>query len=403
MVNRSLLVAGLATVFGLSAPAAATSFSTVTLGQARDGLEMMRELNVITIGNLNSNSHVQGKAFVGGSLYGAASGYATTGATGDSNATFGQGNSNAGATASSRPTLAVAGSTYTSFTLQDGQNGSGASQPKSVVVGKNLNYTNNVNPDNWSVKVGGNLAGFQNVNGGPSITYGGSYGGSNTGNGRVAKDSTIAAGGSADLGASLASQAATMKTDLNSLSTVLASLTSNGTVATNGSNITFDFSKVTSGYGAYTIDASTLFSYNGALDVILGTAGGSTEPVVINVTGSGQYVDSLNMNLADSVASEIIWNFVDATGLTINANFTGSILAPNATIVNSSNITGSVVANVLNQNAEVHLATYSGTDALVPTSTVGAVPEAATWAMMVVGFGLIGRVARSRRATTRIA
>ena len=36
-------------------------------------------------------------------------------------------------------------------------------------------------------------------------------------------------------------------------------------------------------------------------------------------------------------------------------------------------------------------------DQVNPVSSVGAVPEPATWAMMIVGFGLVGGALRRRR------
>ena len=45
-------------------------------------------------------------------------------------------------------------------------------------------------------------------------------------------------------------------------------------------------------------------------------------------------------------------------------------------------------------------ATTGGT---LNVTTVAAIPEAGTWAMMIVGFGLAGSAMRRRKATTRIA
>lgn len=228
----------LGSAVALASPVGAAIFTNAQVNEANRALEAMRKLNVITFGDLNENSHVQGKTFVGGSLYG------SHGATGDSNASFGQGNSSAGAKVSSYATLTVANSTYASFSLSNGSNGGvgNVSVNPSVDVGKNLTYTNNVSPDGWAVRVGDTLAGFQSVNSGLPIHYGVSYSGSNTGGGRISQAAAIAPGGAKDLGANLAGKAQALTTSLSDLSTMLATLPSNGTMTTLGSNVTFDFS-----------------------------------------------------------------------------------------------------------------------------------------------------------------
>ena len=383
-------IAATVVAFSSVMPAHAVVFSSADLASAKNGLQIMRELNVVTFNDLNEFSHVQGKAFVGGSL------------GGNANATFGQGNGSVGAAASTRPTLAVVNNANTGFTLQNGTNGTNgrvAATPQAD-IGKNFLVAATTNIDGSGLRVGGTLGPLLNVNGGPAIRYGGTYAGVTTGNGRVSRDGTIAAGGSADLYAALNSQRTTMVTDLSRLSTVLASLTSNGTMSTNGSNVTFDFSGLSpsTGYGAYTIAASSLFSYNGALDIKLGTTSdGAYRPAVINITGGGSYVDALNMNMSDAIAQNVIFNLIGADNLVINANMTGSLLAPTATVTNTSNITGTLVSSVLNQNAEIHLGTFGGTSALIPVGATGAVPELSSWAMMVVGFGVLGGTLRANR------
>ncbi len=56
-------------------------------------------------------------------------------------------------------------------------------------------------------------------------------------------------------------------------------------------------------------------------------------------------------------------------------------------------------------NAGSFTANASGTNAasLTFSPLTGAVPEPATWAMLIVGFGMIGAAARYRRRSTRVA
>jgi len=381
--------------FVTAAPAGAVSFTAAQINSAKAGLQDLRELNVFTVGNLNSNNHVQGKAFVGGSLNGACGQLScTTGQTNStSNATFGQGNGSVGSASSSRPTLAVTGNTTVQFELQSGSNGSNGSFAKSADIGGNLGYTQNVNPDNWALRVGNNIAAIQNVNSGPAITYGGAYAGGNAGS-RITQDATLKAGGSNDLAASLTAQRSTMVTDLSNLSSVLSSLSNTGTSAWSGNDLVLNFTNTSATYNAITLNASTFFNNGNSGSLSINYAN-TLSPIIINIVGNGgSYIDKMNMNFADTLAANVIFNLINVGGLDVQANWTGSILGLGTTVMNSSNITGSVAANILNQNAEIHLATYSGTAVMVPAAAAP-VPEAATWVMMVLGFGVVGGALRS--------
>jgi hypothetical protein len=74
----------------------------------------------------------------------------------------------------------------------------------------------------------------------------------------------------------------------------------------------------------------------------------------------------------------------------------GSVLAPLARITNITPIEGSVVARSFKQGGEVHLGTFGFDD--LPGGGTGVVPEPASWAMLITGFGLVGAAARRRRA-----
>jgi choice-of-anchor A domain-containing protein len=100
---------------------------------------------------------------------------------------------------------------------------------------------------------------------------------------------------------------------------------------------------------------------------------------------------------------QLIWNFADAASVTLNRETWGSILAPYATVSNpGGNVNGSLVAKVFNQGGEVHLGTFNGFDGFLVTSGgggggIGSVPEPASWATMLTGFGLIGSMIRRRK------
>ena len=60
-------------------------------------------------------------------------------------------------------------------------------------------------------------------------------------------------------------------------------------------------------------------------------------------------------------AGKVIWNFVNASGVTINTHLmTGIILAPGATVNINQNLNGTVVADTINVNAESHRTDFTG-------------------------------------------
>lgn len=92
------------------------------------------------------------------------------------------------------------------------------------------------------------------------------------------------------------------------------------------------------------------------------TTNGATS-IVVNVTGA-----SVNFNSGDFVGSRqnaavrasMIWNFIGATGITLDRQWNGAILAPGAHLTNSTAIEGSVFVGSMTQNGEMHLPNYDG-------------------------------------------
>ena len=86
------------------------------------------------------------------------------------------------------------------------------------------------------------------------------------------------------------------------------------------------------------------------------------------------------------------------------------MLAPLASISNSTPIEGSIAVASFNQGGEVHLGTFLGYGAVDGTAkdparglekafgpAGGSVPEPTSWAMMLAGFGLSGAMLRRRK------
>lgn len=114
------------------------------------------------------------------------------------------------------------------------------------------------------------------------------------------------------------------------------------------------------GVAVFSISASTLTSSRVQQYELV--TGGATS-IVINVTGSSASFNAGNFvgnwqNAA--VRATTIWNFSQATSLTIDRNFNGAILAPSAHLTNSTAIDGSVFVGSMTQNGEVHLPGYTG-------------------------------------------
>ncbi|WP_439534696.1 collagen-binding domain-containing protein [Polymorphobacter sp.] len=368
---------GMACGLVIASPATAVT----GLGDPAAALQAMRELNLIVLNNLQAQGQeVEGKTFVGGNVTG-------------NGTNFGIGNTQQGSSPSSRATLSVVGGmNQQNSQLNNGSNGGvgRVGTPASVVVGGDVKGMN-FNAQNGTMQVGGNL---QNFNG----SSGGAYqvGGSTSGN-INANGSTITTGlGTAfasSVVAGLVAERDSLSANLNGLSQTLAGMT----LADNPSSVlvgsqgpVFNAVAGDNGFALFTIDANLL-----SMGQINFSFLGDPMPIVVNVLGQtvnwnanpvGAYNASLNPWL--------IWNFVDATTINVDRMVHGSMLAPLATITNSTAIEGTIVALNMNMRGEVHLGSYAGgSDWLLPEP----IPEPASWAMLITGFGLVGAVMRRRR------
>lgn len=348
-------------------------------GSATQGLTDLRQVNLFVSGNLRGGGQdVEGKAFIGGNL---------------SAGTFNGADSHGPFAASALPSLTVGGN-----------------------VGGNVNI-NNFNSDApgfLGANIGGS-GGTYSINGGGSKLYVGGTVGNYNANGATFQQHV------AGLQSSIASQTVTILADIKSLSTVLAALATTTGSSYNNSNQNNDiFTAVDGGKGYAVINITggqsafnSASNFNYSIPTV---AGGGFLPTIVNISGSKDYTLNANSNLSQYDGA-VLFNFVDAKTITFNRQVNASVLAPLATISNSTPIEGSVAVANFVQGGEVHLGTFLGQGLLdgsnldpargleksLASAPVNAVPEPASWALMILGFGLAGGALRRRRGAALAA
>ncbi|OYW13015.1 MAG: hypothetical protein B7X02_02995, partial [Rhodospirillales bacterium 12-54-5] len=120
-------------------------------------------------------------------------------------------------------------------------------------------------------------------------------------------------------------------------------------------NIVFTATPGSDGLAVFNVNAADIFSNSKAQSILLNAPANTN--IVINVGGTSIDFNQGNFGgdfLTDYAQAHVLWNFYEATSISINRNFNGGILAPYASITNTSSIDGIVVANNLYAHAQVH-------------------------------------------------
>ncbi len=308
------------------------------------GADALNEWNVIVLNNFSgNNTHVHGRAFIGGSVSGSAE-------------------FNMDGTSSTRgqPGLTVVGSVTGSNNKVTGGATIGGSVPNGL----------GLNGPNQTVKVGGSMPAV-NINGNTLLT------------GQAANPTFLS---------DLNTQRSALVTSMLALSDSLSALTA--TTATAGVTIASNkatFTSTGSGINVINLSGSSLANFGEI-------AFSNTGTTVVNVSGSDILLNDNFLSPSSTLGEKVIWNFYQASTLQLGNAFYGTILAPRASAVVNQDIYGTVIVDTLGMTGEAHLKTF-GSD--LPTTVP--VPEPATWAMMIVGFGLVGAGMRRRRPAQAIA
>lgn len=179
---------------------------------------------------------------------------------------------------------------------------------------------------------------------------------------------------------------------LSNISTALAAMASNGSVGSPWGGA-LSFTGSSTGVNVFNITTAQLSASN---QFLVNIPTGSV--ALFNVTGGSASVNWSSFNLGGSSASDLLFNFANAGSLTINGSWSGSILAPLASVTaNYGAFNGQLFASNLTSTTEFYDVRFKG-DLLNPSSP--GVPEPATWAMLITGFGLAGVAIRRRTRIT---
>jgi choice-of-anchor A domain-containing protein len=291
--------------------------------------EILQQFNLVVFGDLASTSEVEGRTYIGGDLNSATSNYFTKG------------------------------------------NEAPASDLAALIVGGDVNGGPFEVNHGGSAVVGGDLNGQINLNGSGGIRY-------------VAGAINVPQNG--DPGSTVQGpvEIPDFETPLRQLSGDLAGLAANSTTSFDGDKGIFTGTPDAGGLAVFWIDGVDFFGTAANLEFLVDGAG----TVIVNVAGDVIDIAANFLNgIGETIASSLVWNFYEATDITIETAFYGTILAPNALVTNANLIVGSVATNEFIQNGEIQLAS--------PSTEV---PEPATALLLLPAlFGLLVMSRRFRR------
>lgn len=325
----------------------ATAFFSTSAQAALDANQTFQQFNTVVLGNIDSTSHLHGRAWVGGNVTG-------------------------GSYVHDRlPT-----SDYAGLTVQGNISNARVLAEGTVIKGNSTET---------------------HVNGGSTAIFGNASNGHMNGPAYIngTTSNIIFNGGRLDtpntqLNTNIAAASSTnFYNVLNQTSDSLALLTNTSNVTWTSQRATFTASADNTGLAVFNLsdtDALAIFSL-GEFDFILNNA----TTIVIN---SGLKDIDISANFlggsAQKIAGNVVWNFYNAKTVDLKSQFGGSILATDATLTNQADIEGNVYVNNLVQRGQIHQFAFTG------NLPIAAVPEPSSYAMLLLGLGFLGFAARRR-------
>ncbi len=183
------------------------------------------------------------------------------------------------------------------------------------------------------------------------------------------------------------------------LSSTLSNYSANGSVVSQWGQLYFTGTSAT--INVFDVTAAQMASSN---TFHVNVAAGSE--VLFNISGLSASMQNAGFDLQGVDASKILYNFYDATSLSFSGiGIQGSVLAPDAAYNGGyGNVNGEMIVSSFDAPTQINSVPYTGSllglapaNAGNSTPAVGAVPELATWAQMIAGFGAIGWVLRRSR------